>query len=439
MNDLLQTEKPVPFEFLINGQFLRTTIDEFLTQNGISSETTLDVEYVRALIPPLHVASFEHDDWVSTVDALTDSSPAGASSDSDSSRRGQERILSGSYDGLLRVWNTSSEILATSKLPQTGGRIASIKAAKFVSPSKIVSGGLDMTVRLWDYVDSEDPDSMSTASLRLKLELYGHNWGVESLAVNKSGSRILSASSDHQIGLWSTKASEMPAAPPDLLASSSTASNKRLKTSKSAESNQALQRGPLHMFAGHSGPVSSVTFAPSDNTIAYTVSHDHTLRTWDLPTLSLVDTRTTSHPLLSLAAMDDVNLLAAGTSARHITLFDPRTSATKIAALTLRGHTNAVVSLARNPDSSYGLASGSHDGTCKVWDIRSVKAGSTELGGGQVGESVYNIARESSKGKKHPAGESSKVFSVCWDRDLGILSAGEDKKVQINKAYSVIS
>ncbi|KMU75694.1 microtubule-associated protein [Coccidioides immitis RMSCC 3703] len=91
VNNLLATEKPVPLEFLINGTYLRTSVDEFLTANGISAETTLDVEYVRALIPPLHVASFLHDDWVSSVDVLSDS-------------QNEEWIISASYDGLLRVW-----------------------------------------------------------------------------------------------------------------------------------------------------------------------------------------------------------------------------------------------------------------------------------------------------------------------------------------------
>ncbi len=83
--------------FLWNSTYLRTSIDEYLTANGISAETTLEVEYVaRALIPPLHIASFLHDDWVSSVDALSATSVTGGQSVA----AGQEKILSGSYDGL---------------------------------------------------------------------------------------------------------------------------------------------------------------------------------------------------------------------------------------------------------------------------------------------------------------------------------------------------
>lgn len=79
VNELLHREENrIPFDILINGEFLRTTVDEFLTKNGINAETTLDVEYTRALVPPLNVTSFEHDDWVSAVDVLSQSSQIGA-------------------------------------------------------------------------------------------------------------------------------------------------------------------------------------------------------------------------------------------------------------------------------------------------------------------------------------------------------------------------
>lgn len=119
---------------------------------------------------------------------------------------------------------------------------------------------------------------------------------------------------------------------------------------------------------------------------------------------------------------------------RHITLIDPRVSATTISAMTLRGHTNAVVSLARDPSSNYQLVSGSHDGTCKVWDIRSVR---NEAGSERVGDAVYTIERESAKGQpKTVTGEGVKVFGVAWDREVGVVSGGEDKRVQINKGSS---
>jgi WD40 repeat protein len=398
-------------------------VDEFLTKNGINAETTLDVEYTRALVPPINVTSYEHDDWVSAVDILSQSSPAGMWS-SGSVQSGQERILTTSYDGLVRVWNTSGDILATSEAPNNGGRITSLKSAKWLSDKKIVAAGMDNTVRVFKYDDD-------TRTITTSLELFSHRWGVEDIAVHGPSSRILSASADSTVSLFSSNAKENPVAPSGLLSNSTAASNKRQKLLKPDRTVPA--RGALITMTGHSSPVSSVIFKPDDATVAYSASHDHTLKTWDLPTAQCVDTRTTGHSLLSLCAVPSRNLIATGTSARHITLIDPRVSATQISVMTLRGHKNAIVSLDTDPNSEYGLASGSHDGTVQIWDLRNVTTGG-QMGEGQQGESVHTIHRQGHSGPAKSHGEGLKVFSVRWDKDVGIVSGGEDKKVQINRA-----
>ncbi|KAH4818510.1 ribosome biogenesis protein YTM1 [Parastagonospora nodorum] len=424
LNELLGREDDrIPFDILINGQFLRTTVDEYLTKNGINAETRLEVEYTRALVPPLNVTSFEHDDWVSAVDVLSQTSRAGAWSGG-SVQSGQERILSASYDGLVRVWNTSGDVLATSEAPNNGGRITSLKSAKWLSDKKIVAAGMDNTVRVFKYDDD-------TRTITTSLELFSHRWGVEDVAVHGPSSRILSASSDNTISLFSSNAKENPVAPSSLLPNSTAASNKRQKLSKPDRTVPA--RGALTTFTGHSSPVSSVIFKPDDATVAYSASHDHTLKTWDLPTAQCVDTRTTGHSLLSLCAIPSRNLIATGTSARHITLIDPRVSATQISVMTLRGHKNGVVSLDTDPSSDHGLVSGSHDGTVQIWDLRNVTTGG-QVGEGQQGESVHTIHRQGQSGPGKGHGEGVKVFGVRWDKDVGIVSGGEDKKIQINRA-----
>ena len=142
---MLGLSSPVPFDILINGTFLRSTLAEYLQTAGLSSETTLTLQYVRSSIPPSFTASFEHDDWVSAVDVLSSSSPAAAWSKAPFTS--DPRILSASYDGLLRVWSQSGTILATSVPASQGGHTAGIKAAKFLSPTQIVSASLDRTDR----------------------------------------------------------------------------------------------------------------------------------------------------------------------------------------------------------------------------------------------------------------------------------------------------
>lgn len=428
---MLDTSSPIPFDFLINGTFLRTTLEEYLTANGLSSETTLNLQYVRSLIPPLYEASFEHDDWISSLDILSGSSASGTWGEK-SITPGQERIVSGSYDGFLRVWDKSGHAIATSAPYSAGGHSSSVKSVKFISPTQIASSGLDRTIRIWKYTEAEDH---FTADVKPILELYGHKGSVDSIDVHGPSNRVLSGSADGTVGLWTTLKASAPAADSSLISSGPTAKRRKLTTSTST-----AQRGPLSLVSSHAGSVSQVIFNPLDSTVGYSVSQDHTIRTFDLETSVLVDTRTTTHPLLSITALPGISsqLLAAGTSARHITLLDPRISSAKTQVMTLRGHTNKIVSLSPDPESNYGLVSGSHDGTCRVWDLRSSRQGTMEEGGGVVGEAVYVVERESAKGGKKPVGgEGIKVFGVQWDKNIGIVSGGEDKMLQINRGRGV--
>jgi ribosome biogenesis protein YTM1 len=258
---MLDTPSPVPFDFLVNGSFLRTSLDEYMIQNGLSSETTINLQYVRSMIPPLFESSFEHDDWVSCVDILcAKSSAATLAKDADVS--GHERILSGSYDGLLRVWNKSGQAIATSVGPQLGGHTAGIKSARFVSPSQIASSGLDRTVRIWKYKESADRLS---AELKPTVELYGHTGSIDSISVHAPSSRVISASASGHIGLWSTSKSAAPAVDASLTNVGSAAKRRKLTAQTSTP-----QRGPLSMIDAHSAPATSVIFHPDDPSVAYT-------------------------------------------------------------------------------------------------------------------------------------------------------------------------
>ncbi|KAG7289539.1 ribosome biogenesis protein ytm1 [Staphylotrichum longicolle] len=425
----------IPFDFLVNGSFLRTSLEDYLTSNGLSLETNLTLQYVRSLIPPVYEASFEHDDWVSAVDVLSHTSPSGRWS-GDSFQRGQDRILSASYDGLLRIWNASGQVIATSPSGSHGGHTASIKAAKFLTNSQLASAGMDRTVRVWKYTETDQ----FSGDLKPTLELYGHSGSIDSLEVDGASKRLLTASADGAIGFWSTVKASAPEADASLLPGAHTSKRRKVTTSITT-----AQRGPLSLMQIHSAPASAAVFDPRDRTVAYSVSQDHTVKTIDLTTGSVVSTLATSHPLLSLCALPRAGggtpLLAAGTAARHITLVDPRASASTTSVMTLRGHTNKVVSLAPCPDNEYSLVSGSHDGTCRIWDLRSVRPATKDEGGmGSVSEPVYVIERESRQNskKKAVAGEGCKVFGVVWD-GLGIVSGGEDKKVQVNSGRNVLA
>lgn len=408
--------KPVPFDFLIDGVLLRTSLDEYLVKNGLSSEASLNLEYTRAVLPPSFLASFNNDDWISSLDTINSSSALVTSSNMNIT---QPKILSGSYDGIVRTYNMSGKVEK-----QYVGHSGPIRAVKWISPTRIVSAGNDRQVRLWkasidsNIEDDEDIDEGKTLAI-----LEGHKAPVVSLAIEYQSNRILSAGYDKAIGLWSTNYKDMTTIQPLDYDSNivSTSSKKRRKMA--LQDSTIRRRSPLSLLEGHSQPVEDVIFDYNDSTVSYSVSQDHTIKTWDLVTSRCVDTRTTGYSLLSLLQLPSLNLLVCGSSARHINLFDPRISATTTEQTNnqkLIGHTNFVVGLSKCPTNDHMFASSSHDGTVKVWDVRSEK-------------SLYTITRDQSKSLKG----QDKVFSIAWDKDIGIISGGQDKKIQINKGSDI--
>ncbi|PKS10810.1 hypothetical protein jhhlp_002567 [Lomentospora prolificans] len=416
--DMLNTSSPIPFDFLINGTFLKGTVAEHLERHGISLEGTVTLDYVPSLLPPFYENSFLHEDWVSDVDVLSATSPA-AEIDT-----AAERLLSASYDKLLRVWDRSGQMLAVSPDASHGGHRRRVNTAKFLSPTKIVSAGIEGTVLVWEYAEAA-----GRGSLKPVLELCAHADQIQDITVHHASAKFLTASSDGRVGLWTPSRKAAPAYEPEE-PSSRAASSKRVKSSVKLQ-----QRGPLAMAAVSDKPVTAAIFHPSDASVAYASAMDGSVRTIDLTTQKIVSSLTTMHPLRSLTALTNSPLLAAGTTARHITLIDPRQSAATTSVMTLRGHLGWVESVSPGPDNEYSLVSGSWDSTCRIWDLRSVRAGTKEEGGGRVcDEVVYTIPRETMKDAKvRPDGNGGKVLRVKWDASWGIVSGGEDRQVQINK------
>ncbi|KAG7661898.1 YTM1 [[Candida] subhashii] len=413
-NEDQDENKVIPFDFLIDGVLLRTSIQEYLTKNGLSNEAFLTLEYTRAILPPSFLASFNNDDWISSLDSIN---PNSASVLSSNLSLTQPEILSGSYDGIVRTYNMSGKVQK-----QYVGHSAAIKAVKWISPTRMVSAGNDRQVRLWktsqeNDIEEEDDDETPQEGKTLAI-LEGHKAPVVDLAVEFKTNRILSAAYDQTIGFWSTNYKEMQSIQPLEYDSNvvSTSSKKRRKMALQDAS--IRRRSPLALLEGHSAPVEGVIFDSQDSTVAYSVSQDHSIKTWDLVTSRCVDTRSTGYSLLSILQLPRLNLLVTGSSARHINLHDPRVNATTTEQTTskLVGHTNFVVSLTASPYNDNMFASASHDGTVKVWDVRAEK-------------SLYTITRED--------GSKAKVFDVCWDNQIGIISGGEDKKIQINKGTEI--
>ena len=67
VNHLLGSEPHIPFDFLINGVFLRGSLRKFMRKNGLSSETVVELENVPAMSEPESKSELQHPDWIADI------------------------------------------------------------------------------------------------------------------------------------------------------------------------------------------------------------------------------------------------------------------------------------------------------------------------------------------------------------------------------------
>ncbi|CAO3650879.1 unnamed protein product [Cunninghamella blakesleeana] len=165
VNNLLGREKPIPFEFLIEGEILRSTIANYLLSHRLSTENLITIEYMESMLPPTSLTSYQHDDWISSVQTL------------------DSLFLTGSYDNMVRLWNTSGECTHT-----LIGHAEVVKSVVFGSSTdstiSVFSGGLDHTVVAWEI------NRLESDEYQILYECRGHSAAIESLAMNTQNSHV---------------------------------------------------------------------------------------------------------------------------------------------------------------------------------------------------------------------------------------------------------
>jgi WD40 repeat protein len=147
------------------------------------------------------------------------------------------RIVSGSVDMTVRIWDANCGVLLRALQGHTGW-VRSI--AYSPNGANIVSGSYDHTLRIWD--------ADSGAILQV---LQGHVGWVEAVAFSPDGKWIVSGSYDHTLRVW-----------------------------------HAYSGIVLRILQGHGSPVLSVAFSPNGKRIVSS-SFDWTVRIWDATTGAL--------------------------------------------------------------------------------------------------------------------------------------------------------
>ncbi|KAK6500755.1 hypothetical protein TWF506_003518 [Arthrobotrys conoides] len=186
--------------------------------------------------------------------------------------------------------------------------------------------------------DKHDPPAIkSTTGIQENWDsclqvLEGHSDSVSSVAFSSNGKQLGSGSRDKYIILWDT-----------------------------------VTGVQLSTLKGHSGCVQSISFS-RDGRLLASGSEDGTIKLWNIATGACVRTlRNPAGSVLAVVFSDDGRQLASS-SGRNIALWDA-IMGTGIAVL--KGHTGLVRSVAFSCATAGGsgrLASGSDDGTVKIWD-----------------------------------------------------------------------
>jgi WD40 repeat protein len=138
------------------------------------------------------------------------------------------RVVSGSADNSIRIWNAS-----TGEIEQVlEGHTNAVMSVAF-SRTCIVSGSRDKSVRIWNATTGE-----------IQRILKGHSTPVKSVGFSSDGTRVVSGSEDKTIRIWNATSGERE-----------------------------------HILEGHSGAVNSVSFSP-DGTRVVSGSDDRSVRIW---------------------------------------------------------------------------------------------------------------------------------------------------------------
>lgn len=233
-----------------------------------------------------------------------------------------KRIVSGSADNTICLWDTQSRTRIGSPLKGHAGWARSVA----FSPDGewVVSGSYDKTVRLWG----------TRRSMPTRSPLRGHSSKVLSVAFSSDGRIVVSGSTDKTIRLWDVYV-EAPSGLP---------------------------------FEGHTGAVQSVAMS-GDGTRIASGSHDKTVRLWDTETGAQLEDALEGHTgmVYTVALSPDGHMVVSGSEDNTLCLWDARAGIA--VGRPLIGHGGAVNSVAFSPDGMW-VVSGSVDTNVFLWDVR---------------------------------------------------------------------
>jgi len=402
VNHLLELDPPVPFDFLVNGEFLRATIGQFLSVQKLGTEKTLVVEYVLALSEPEPSEVDQVPDWISSLVALPGSWFAATS-----------------YDGTVRLYDQGAPKFQSrlSDKPLIGAAVA----CGGVNSSKMCVAGKDGSVRCLS-VRHSNKSGAATGSVSV-LRAPNATKAVESVALNEDVSLLASGGWDQEINVW--RVGEDVFGPVD-------EGSPKLGPKRKASGGVTEGMRPKFSLKGHSQVVSCLQFggrAQYPFTL-FSGSWDCTMRVWDIAAASCICNWSIGRAATSLSVSPHGSpQVVTSHEDGHVSLWDVRATPhpSKEGALLLDATSGLPLASAQAshrrqasqatwcPQDMYRIASVGHDGVLCVLDPRSPKMPVQSV---RIGKQGHNPNR---------------LLCVAWlGREELVVGGSDGKVVRVN-------
>ncbi|KAH7869958.1 WD40-repeat-containing domain protein [Lentinula edodes] len=369
INKALALVKPIPFDFLVKGELLKTSLGGWCTENNIGEEETLEVEYIESVMPPQKMSDIPHDDWVSSVSCQM----AGY-------------FYTASYDGHVRLFDYSQKPVLSAP-----AHSAPITSLCLIPESKSIIGDEDKSSHLIA-TSSHDlcaqitrislpSDSTSKSESKAIARLYLHTAPVSSIASNSTGTHLLTSSWDTLIGVWDTTVPTSDEVPEPLI--NERERKKRRKLNGGTTESTFKRKAPTMVLKSHTARVSRVVFGnPGSESTVYSCGFDSTVRLWDVENGVCTHTITSSEkPFVDIALNSDGHTALAASTDRTVTLYDVREASSNHSISTSSGslvHT-ATPSCLSTGATPHQVFTGAYDGVVRLWDLRSMKSAITSF------------------------------------------------------------
>ncbi|CAD2095647.1 ribosome biogenesis protein YTM1, putative [Plasmodium vinckei lentum] len=336
-----EDDNNISFDFLINKKILRSSISEFLEENNILSESTIEIEYILCLKKKTSKNIDDISEWISKMIIIED------------------KLYCSTFEGNILYYDLKSFNKIDEKMI-SDTPIYSFNACKYVSKNdnnynnqfqnmhQSVIGLSNGTIKV---CLNEETDK----GISLKSEIYlGNNEDmIKCIEFNKSYSLLLSGGTDNKINIYDN--------------------NYILEELKNDSNNKRKLKNvitPKKCIYKEEGIITSLSFL--NDTKFLCTSLNSNINIYDTANIDIVSSYSYNKAILSSDIIND-HLFVAADEQSIIKLFDIR-CLNQTNVITLNGnkyyfHDKIITSLEANKNELY-ILSASHDGFINIYDIR---------------------------------------------------------------------